>query len=232
MFSSAKLLALWSVLCFFVIASAVLVAQIELPENTVAVEAEDGEMQAGVEVIKEKETGGGKVLNHAAGRRTVHEIDFPKAGKWYLWIRMFTPGPDSTWIGMDPPNEPNPHDPQGGEGAIKIYSNVGDSSDPIFKKNPGMKPNDPCCKVWFWDTGTVDSHGVVSFFEVPEAGKHELWIQGREAGTLVDQILLTMDPEFNAEMATGGDPIDVAALYAVSPKGNLAVSWGLIKVPK
>ena len=232
MFSSAKLLTLWSILCFFVVASAVFADQIDLPENTVAVEAEDGKMDAGVKVIEEEETGGGKALNHQAGMQTVHEIDFPKAGKWYVWVRMFTPGPDSTWIGMDPPNEPNPHDPEGGEGAIKIYSNVGDSSDPIFEKNPGMKANDPCCRVWFWDTGFADFHGVVSFFEIPEAGKHKFWIKGREAGTLVDQALLTMDPNFNAEMATGGDPIDIAALYAVSPKDNLAVTWGSIKVSK
>ncbi len=46
------------------------------------------------------------------------------------------------------------------------------------------------------------------------------------------RILLTMDPDFNAEMATQGDPIDVAAFNAVSPKDNLAVTWGSIKVSK
>lgn len=229
-FSLAKLVALWSILCFSVVASAVFADQFDLPENTVAVEAEDGKMDAGVQVVKEDEAGEGKALNHPADARTVHRIDFPSAGKWYLWIRMYTPGPDSTWIGMDPPNEPNPPDPGGGKGALLIYSNVGDSSDPIFEKNPGMKANDGCCNVWFWDTGTVDFHGVVSFFEIPEAGKHDLWIQGREAGTLVDQILLTMDPAFNAEDATGGEPIDIAALYSVSPRDNLAVTWGSIKV--
>ena len=234
MFSSAKLLALWSILCFFVIASAAFADQIALPEDTVAIEAEDGVMDAGVEVIEEEGTGGGKVLNHPVQKRTVHEIDFPKAGKWYVWVRMFCPGADSTWIGMDPPNKPNPPNPAGDEVAIAIFSNIGDSSDPIFEQNPGMKAKHDCCRVWFWDTGMVDFHGVVSYFEIPEAGKHNLWIKGRENGTLTDQVLLTMDPEFNAEWATGGDPIDIAALYAVSvsPKDNLAVTWGSMKVSK
>ena len=178
--------------------------QIELPENTVAVEAEDGAMDPGVKVIEEEEAGDGKALNHGEMMRTVHEIDFPKAGRWYLWIRMYTPGPDSTWIGMDPPNEPNPHDPDGGKGAIKIYSNVGDSSDPIFDKNPGMKANDACCNVWFWDTGFEDFHGVVSFFEIAKAGKHDLWIQGREAGTLVDQNLADNGPGFQCGNGNSG----------------------------
>ncbi len=232
MFSSAKLPTLWPILCFFVVASAGFAAPIDLPENTIVIEAEDGEIDAGVKVIEEAGIGGGKALNHDVGMRTMHELDFPKAGKWYVWVRMFTPGADSTWIGMDPPSTPNPHDQEGGEGAIKIFSNVGDSVNPVFLKNPGKKTNDACCNVWFWDTGTQDFHGQVSFFEVPQAGKYTFWIKGREPGTLVDQVLLTIDPNFNAEKATEGNPIDIAALNAVSPKDNLTVTWGTIKVSR
>ena len=66
------------------------------------------------------------------------------------------------------------------------------------------------------------------FFEIDSTGTHKLWSKGREARTLLDQILLTMDPDFNAEEASQGEAIPI--LTAVEPEDKLTATWGKVKV--
>ena len=212
MFLSAKFSKLWFVLGLLMVTSVAFA--IDLPKDTIIVEAESAtQMDDGVIVIEMDDASGGKAIDSARDARAVHEIDIPKAGKWYVWIRVFFPdgSQDSYWIGMDDA-EPNPHDADGGEGAIKIYSETGDS----------VNTTEQPFQIWYWDAAVG---GAPSFFEVKTAGKHLLWSKGREAGSILDQILLTPDESFNGEEASQGE----AVITAVDAKEKLAATWGHIK---
>jgi len=74
----------------------------------------------------------------------------------------------------------------------------------------------------------MDHANPHSFFKIKSAGKYTLWSMGREPGTLIDQLLLTLDKDFNPEEATQGQPIDILP-EAIYSKGKLAVAWGQIK---
>ena len=216
MFSVAKFFTLCFALCF---AMAISVAfAVDLPLDTIVVEAEDGEMDGGVIVVEQDDASEGKAIDSAVGAVTTYEIDIPKAGKWYVWARLYCPdgGADSIWIGIEGA-EPNPNDAAGGPEAVKIYSEAGDSV------NTDAQP----FSLWYWDAGVKGEPPPNRFFDVKDAGKNKLWAKGREAGTLLDQILLTMDPGFNAEEASQGEVIPI--LTAVYPKDKLTATWGKIK---
>jgi hypothetical protein len=218
MFSLAKFSALWVALCFVMVASAAFAIEIELPENTIIVEGESGEMDKGVTVVDHDEASEGKAIDSAAQAVTTYEIDIPKAGKWYVWVRLWCPnsGADSFWIGIEGA-EPNPNDASGGPEAVKIYSEAGDSV------NTDAQP----FNIWYWDSGVKSEPPPNRYFDVKDAGKQKLWSKGREATTLLDQILLTMDESFNAEEMSQGEAIHI--VQAVYPKDKLAVTWGGIK---
>jgi len=218
MFSLAKISMLSFVLCFAVVTSTVFAIEVDLPKDAIIVEAEAGKMDDGVEVVKQKGASEGNAIDSAVQAVTTHEIDIPKAGDWYVWVRLYCPGggSDSYWIGIKGA-EPNPNDPNGGPEAVKIYSEAGDSV------NTDAQP----FNIWYWDSGVKSEQPANRFFEVKTAGKNQLWSKGREAGTLLDQILLTMDKNFNAEEASKGEAIDIPK--AVCPKDKLAVTWGEIK---
>ncbi|MFQ6041653.1 MAG: hypothetical protein ACE5PV_12410 [Candidatus Poribacteria bacterium] len=217
MFSSAKLSKGLFILCFAMATSAAFAVKIDLPENTIILESDAGEMEKGVTIINEKGASEGKATDHERGIKTVHEIDILKAGDWYLWIRIFCPdgGRDSYWVGMDKAT-PNPAEDALGEQAVRIYSAAGDSVN-----TPAQPFN-----IWFWDSNKshTDPH---SFFKVKSAGKHSLWSKGREPGTLLDQLLLTMDESFNPEEATKGEWIEIPSTVDLTDK--LAATWGAIK---
>ena len=216
MFSIAK----FSVfLCLFMIASSAFAIEIDLPANTIVLEIEDGEMEAGVDIINDSEASGEKAADHLRGVKTIFEVDIPSAGEWYLWIRIFCPNgdQDSYWVWMEDADGFPAEDAEGEQG-IRIYSAAGDSA------NTDAQP----FEIWFWDCNkdNVDPH---SYFDIPSPGTYTLWIKGREPGTLIDQILLTMDQDFDTEEATKGDFILI--LQAVYPKDKLAGTWGEIKSP-
>ena len=216
MFLSTKFLTLLFALCFAVfipVASA-----IELPPDTIVVEAENGEMDGGVTVVDQDDASEGKAIDSAAQAVTTYEIDIPKAGKWYVWVRLYCPdgSADSFWIGIEGA-EPNPNDAAGGPEAVKIYSEAGDSV------NTDAQP----FNIWYWDAGVQGEPPPNRFFDVKDAGINKLWSKGREARTLLDQILLTMDPGFNAEEASQGEAIPIWT--AVYPKSKLATTWADIK---
>lgn len=218
MLSSTKFSTLWFVLCFAMVTSAVFAVKIDLPEDTIIVEAEAGKMDKGVTLVNQKDASEGKAIDSAVQAVTTHEIDIPKTGDWYVWVRLYCPdgGADSYWIGIKDA-KPNPNDASGGPEAVKIYSEAGDSV------NTDAQP----FNIWYWDSGVQGEPPPNRFFEVKTAGKNQLWSKGREAKTLLDQILLTMDDSFNAEEASKGEAIDIPA--AVFSKGKLAITWGAIK---
>jgi len=111
---------------------------------------------------------------------------------------------------------PSPAEDALGEPAVRIYSAAGDSA------NMAGHP----LNIWFWDSNKAhtDPH---SFFKVKKTGKHVFWSKGREAGTLLDQLLLTMDDKFNPEEASKRDWIEIPK--AVHPNVKLALTWGAIK---
>jgi hypothetical protein len=217
MFPLVKFSTLGVILCFVMISAVAFAIKIDLPKDTIIVEAEAGTQDKGVKVLDDKDASG-KVTDHPRNIRTVHEIDIPKAGDWYVWIRMFSPngGADSYWIGIDKAT-PNPHDAAGGDFAVKIYSEVGDS----------VKIAGHALNVWYWDSGVKGEPPPNRFFKIKTTGKHTLWSKGREPGTLLDQILLTPDKDFNAEQASKGNWIAIPT--AVDAKAKLAVTWGRIK---
>jgi len=157
-------------------------------------------------------------IDSAVQAITTYEIELPKAGKWYVWVRLYCPdgSADSFWIGIEGA-KPNPNDAAGGPEAVKIYSEAGDSV------NTNAQP----FNIWYWDAGVKGEPPANRFFDVKDPGKHKLWSKGREARTLLDQILLTMDPGFNAEEASQGEAI--LFLQAVYTEDKLAVTWGGIK---
>ncbi|MCH8293700.1 hypothetical protein IH992_21675 [Candidatus Poribacteria bacterium] len=212
-----KSLVLCSVLCFTMVTSLAFAVKIDLPKDAIVLEADAGKMDKGVKIIDEKDASEGKATDHERGIKTEHEIDIPKAGDWYLWIRIFCPdgGRDSYWIGIDKAT-PDPAEDALGEQAVRIYSAAGDS----------VNTKDQPFNIWFWDFGksNADPH---SSFKIKSPGKHILWSKGREPGTLLDQLLLTMDDTFNPEEETKGEWIQIPA--AVEPEAKLAATWGRIK---
>ena len=205
--------------CLCMIASSAFAIQIDLPANTIVLEIEDGQMEAGVDIVNDNEASGGKAANHEVGNKTVFEVDIPSAGEWYLWIRIFCPNgdQDSYWVGMEEADGV-PAEDAAGEQGLRIYSDAGDSV------NTGAQP----FEIWFWDCNksNADPH---SYFDIGSPGMYTLWIKGRERGTLIDQILLTPDQDFSPEEATKGDLILI--LQAVYPKDKLAGTWSEIKSP-
>ena len=220
MFSLTKLSMLCFVLCFAVVISTVFAVEVDLPKDTIIVEAEAGKMDKGVTAVDQKDASEGKAIDSAVQAVTTHEIDLPKAGDWYVWVRLYCPGggADSYWIGIKDA-KPNPNDANGGPEAVKIYSEAGDSV------NTDAQP----FNIWYWDAGVKSEPPANRFFEVKTAGTNQLWSKGREVGTLLDQILLTTDDSFNAEEASEGEAIDIPR--AVYPQDKLAVTWGEIKNP-
>lgn len=210
-----KIRILFLFLCLVLVTS--LTFAIDLPKNTIVVEAEDGKMDNGVKVVDQKGASG-KAIDSPKEAMTIHEINIPLAGNWYVWIRLYCPdgSADSYWIGMEGA-KPNPNDAAGGPEAVKIYSEEGDSV------NAAAQP----FGIWYWDSGVKSEPPANRFFEVKSSGKYKLWSKGREEGTLLDQILLTMDEKFNAEQASKGDAIQV--LKVVYPKDKTATIWGKIK---
>ncbi|MDE0015352.1 MAG: hypothetical protein OXU51_04130 [Candidatus Poribacteria bacterium] len=168
---------------------------IRVPKDTLIVEADNAiHLDKGVNIVDHEEASGGKAIDSAPGARATHEIYIPKTGKWYLWARVFFEySKDSYWIGMDDA-QPKPWDRDGGPGAIKIWSEPDDTSK---------------WGRWLWDTASNDptgkrSRNTPAFFHIKRTGYYRFWSKGREAGSRLDQILLTRARDFNAQTETEG----------------------------
>ena len=171
---------------------------IRVPKDTLIIEADNAiHLDKGVNIVDHAEASGGKAIDSAPGARAMHEIHIPKTGKWYLWARVFFEySKDSYWIGMDDA-QPKPWDRDGGPGAIKIWSEPDDTSK---------------WGRWLWDTASNDTTGnrsrnTPAFFHIKRTGYYRFWSKGREAGSRLDQILLTRARDFNAQTETEGKPL-------------------------
>ena len=171
---------------------------IRVPKDTLIIEADNAiHLDKGVSIVDHEEASGGKAIDSTPGARATHEIYIPKTGKWYLWARVFFEySKDSYWIGMDDA-EAKPWDKDGGPGAIKIWSEPDDTSK---------------WGRWLWDTASNDTTGNKSsnkpaFFHIRRTGYYRFWSKGREAGSRLDQILLTRARDFNAQTETEGKPL-------------------------
>ena len=171
---------------------------IRVPKDTLIFEADKAiHFDKGVTIVDHEEASGGKAIDSVDGARAIHEIYIPKTGKWYLWARVFFEySKDSYWIGMDDA-QPKPWDRDGGPGAIKIWSEPDDTSK---------------WGRWLWDTASNDTTGnrsrnTPAFFHIKRTGYYRFWSKGREAGSRLDQILLTRARDFNAQTETEGKPL-------------------------
>lgn len=192
----------------------------DLPQNTIILEAEATAQQNGDVQVLSAEGASGQALNCARGAKASYDVELPNAGEWYVWVRMFCPNgdADSCWVGMDKA-DPMPADTAINEKALKIYSDKGDSVNEHSSQ-----------RVWYWDTNAAHNDPP-SYFIVYKAGKVRLWIKGREAGTLVDQILLTMDKEFNPEVTFKGGALKAGSynLVADLKKAEIPRITGLVR---
>ena len=168
---------------------------IRIPRNTLIIEAETAmHFDKGVNIVKDEEASNRRAIDSARGARAIYEVNIPKTGKWYVWIRTYykTSSQDSYWIGIEDV-APYPWDQEGGPNAIKIWAVPGDNS----KWNR-----------WLWDTSTHPlGKKIPGYFNVKHKGYYRLWSKGREPGTRLDQILLTRSRRFNPQNASEGKPI-------------------------
>ena len=168
---------------------------IRIPRNTLIIEAETAmHFDNGVNIVEDEEASNQRAIDSARGARAIYEVNIPKTGKWYVWIRTYykTSSQDSYWIGIEDV-EPYPWDQEGGPNAIKIWAVPGDNS----KWNR-----------WLWDTSTHPlGKKIPGYFNVKHKGYYRLWSKGREPGTRLDQILLTRSRRFNPQNASEGKPI-------------------------
>ena len=173
---------------------------VRLPKDTLVIEADAAiHLDKGVRMVAHEEASGGKAIDSLKGARAIHEIYIPKTGKWYLWARAFFEwSKDSYWIGMDDALA-QPWDRDGGPGAIRICPDPDDTSK---------------WHRWLWNTGpdsVVNTKQGINpaFFQIKRAGYYRLWSKGREAGSRLDQILLTRTRDFNTQTETEGKSLPI-----------------------
>ncbi|HHZ91041.1 TPA: hypothetical protein EYN65_11080 [Candidatus Poribacteria bacterium] len=182
-----------------------------LPPDAVVLRAAGAiQMESGVTIIDKDGATGRKAIDSQRGARAFHNVYLRRPGRWYIWIRGYFPEPskDSYWIGIDNA-DPHPWDREGGTGAIKIFAEVGDST----------KQGDAVWGTWYWDCGVKSASVPQSYFEIKSPGTYRLWSKGRESGSILDQILLTQDPNFNPESVYRGANISMHS--AIGSGGNL-----------
>ncbi len=98
--------------------------------------------------------------------RMDYEVDFPKAGTWYVWVRGYgeTEEDNSCHIGLD--------------------GKALDSADKIAEFDPE----------WTWTSDSKDFERPTLKVDAP--GKRVLNVWMREDGFVIDRIVLTLDPKF------------------------------------
>jgi hypothetical protein len=103
----------------------------------------------------------------------------PTSGNYYVWARVLAPNSD--------------HD--------SFYAHANDGAEDIFDDAPQTSPN------WQWSVlngrgGTGIPEAIDPRIVPLTAGPNTFTFRGREAGSKVDRILITEDPDF---VPTGGD---------------------------
>lgn len=173
-----------------------------IPANSIALEAESAPTMDGVKVVKPEGASGGSAIDVIRGVKALFEVELPavEGNCWYVWIRYWATdeNADAFWVGMDNATPTIPDKTPDGGAALRIFASAGDSI------NKTGRPD----KVWFWDANMnhTDPRGCL---RVPEAGKYRFWAMGREPGTILDQILLTPDNDFDLEQLLKGAAISL-----------------------
>ncbi|MCI0478076.1 MAG: pectate lyase [Anaerolineales bacterium] len=174
-------------------------ASLNFPAGSIVVEAESTPKSDTVRDVQQPGASGSTV-DVAKGAKALYEVELPAAAGncWYVWVRFWATDAnmDSFWIGMDNATPTIPEKTSDGGYGLRIFASPGDSA------NTAEGPY----KIWFWDANMnhTDPRGC---FQVTGAGKYRLWVIGRETGTLLDQILLTPDKNFDVEQVLKGAPI-------------------------
>jgi len=118
----------------------------------------------------------GENFTNKPGKMAVisYDIDFPMAGRWYVWVRTFSRGSEdnSVHVGL------NGDWPE--SGARMQYC-------------PGRNQ-------WYWDSRqrTIEDHcGVIGgiWIDVPSAGQHSVEFSMREDGFIMDAFYLTLSSQ-------------------------------------
>lgn len=118
-----------------------------------------------------------------------YDVDFPAAGRWYLWVRIFAKGSEDNGI----------HAGLNGEWP---------ESAARIQYCPGRGR-------WYWDSRqrtSGDHCGVRGgiWLDVPEAGRHTVEFSMREDGLVMDAFYLTQSPYMPSELQAANDAEDRA----------------------
>ncbi len=102
-----------------------------------------------------------------------YEVDFPAAGRWYVWVRTHAVGNEDNGVHFGLNGE-------WPESAGRVQYCDGEGR-------------------WFWDSRrrTVEDHCGVKgglWLDVPQAGRHNVEVSMREDGFSMDAFYLTLDP--------------------------------------
>ncbi len=175
-------------------------ASMGIPASSIALEAEAAPPNERIKVVQPEGASGGSAIDAVRGVKALYEVELPavEGNCWYVWIRYWATdeNTDAFWVGMDNATPTIPDKTPDGGAALRIFASPGDS---VTKTG---RPD----KVWFWDANMnhADPRGCL---RVPGAGKYRFWAMGREPGTILDQILLTPDKDFDLEQLLKGAPI-------------------------
>jgi hypothetical protein len=147
-------------------------------------------------------------------------INFPVAGRWYVWLRGndVTGGANSVHVGIDNTDHPDPNDNRiGNSGGATGWGNPGGATSP-----------------WQW-TRDADVNTRVAWVTVPTPGAHTFNIWMREDSVLVDKLLLTTDSAFVLAPNTilgpvenpRGDATPQAQVAITRDGGDVTISWNV-----
>ncbi|HYH04380.1 MAG TPA: hypothetical protein VEC37_14915, partial [Bacillota bacterium] len=116
-----------------------------LPKDAILIEAETTtQKEDGVEIVKKEGASGGAAVICRPASKAFYQVNFPSAGTWYIWVRLFCPNPDadSYWVGIDNA-EPVPLDnARDGDIGVRFYADPGDSVN-----------SNQAHQIWYWDGG-------------------------------------------------------------------------------
>jgi hypothetical protein len=140
-----------------------------------------------------------------------YTVNIPVAGSYLIWCRVLSPDDvrDSFYVSAD-----------GG-------------AEDIFDTVPGTFTN-----TWQWSAVQGRSvSNIVTIAGVPvrlrvfqfSAGAHTITFRGREAGTGLDQLLLTNDPNYVPDvlLSIAGPPLLISSI-SYDPAGFVTVSWATV----
>lgn len=158
----------------------------------------------------------------------VYEIEVPKTGKYYLWVRFQSQdtGSNSWFLQLDNPVSVIGDDDFAWDTIVPdlMPKKVGEEVGPLAEPGPAWEFNNK----WWWLRllDRIDKQFNVLKIRVLElsTGSHTLYLWNREANTRADAFYLS--DTFSEQPVL---PEDAPGLLAVNSKAKLAVTWGKLK---